>query len=81
MAVGDHSIDRELGRIEAQQNSQDQALIEIKQNIAALAIKVDTLVQAENSRSGGSKYLLLLLTGASLLGAILDRAISWLKVL
>lgn len=74
------SIDRELGRIEAQQNSQDAALIEIKQQIAALSLKVDTLVQAESGRSGGSKYLLLLLTGASLLGAVIDRFITWVKL-
>lgn len=78
--VTNDSIQRELGRIEAQQTSQDQALVDIKAQMAALSVKIDMLIAAENSRSGGGKYLLLLLTVAASAGAIIDRLITWIKV-
>jgi hypothetical protein len=69
-----------LGKLEARDDAQDVTLVDVKKDVEEIKSSVRAIELQLAEKRAGTKYLIMVLTLAGMVGALIDRFISWLKL-
>lgn len=68
-------------RLEVKVEQQERLHAEMKKDLNDIKQAVNQINLTLAERSGGTKYLITLLTAAALVGGVVSHLLSWLKVI
>jgi hypothetical protein len=69
-----------LGKLEARDDAQDVTLLDVKKDVEIIKTSVRSIELQLAEKRAGTKYLILVLTLAGMIGALIDRFVAWLKL-